>query len=116
MIDRASTTITYIPGLKLRWPIVAVLTYYPEEVIASYPELDSWASGGTDVEAIEGLKESIFSLASDIKSFKESELSHGPRRLRDILRNMTAQEKYLPTPNPVRVLARVIGAIVRLTR
>lgn len=72
-------------GLALHSPLVVTLEDYGEEIVASYPEVEAFASGMTEFDAINALKDEISSLYAELAGTSETKLGKLPKRWRRTL-------------------------------
>jgi hypothetical protein len=72
-------------GLKLAQPTGIFLDEYEEEVVASWPEVDVFATGGSPAEAILGLKGQIASLYRELIGTPDAQLGALPRSWKKVL-------------------------------
>lgn len=63
----------------LKSPVQVTIEEHAEEVIASWPELEAFASGKTVSEALSCLKKEVVSLYEDLKSADRRTLGRLPR-------------------------------------
>lgn len=72
-------------GLELLQPVPVVIEEYEEEVVASWPEVETYGSGDTISEAITELKGEIASLYRDLVSSTDEQLGRLPRGWKRVL-------------------------------
>ena len=74
----AATTIAHLGTYRLVAPLMVVLEYYLDEVVAHYPEVDAWGAGATPHDAIRALKRDIVNLYESMADDDETTLGAGP--------------------------------------
>lgn len=70
---------------RLKHPVNILMKYVGAEVLAVFPELNLWAEGENEAEAIEELKEELIDLADNLFKHDNEELSSGPRKWKQTL-------------------------------
>jgi len=86
-MNRLGHRIHALPGddYELLEPLDIILGYYPEEVVASLPELGIFGEGTSEKEALDQLKLELLDLADIVYELPESGLGPEPRQWRKIL-------------------------------
>lgn len=62
------------PGFRLRRPILVTIEEWPEEVVASLPNYDLYASASSDALALSKLKEEILTTYEELRELGEDQL------------------------------------------
>jgi hypothetical protein len=75
-----STTIADLGELRLRAPLAVLLQFYEGEVIATWPEVEAWASGESEAVAINRLKDQIVALYRELAAIPDEQLGRLPMR------------------------------------
>ena len=75
-----SASICDLGDLRLRWPILVTVEDFGVEVVATWPEVEAWASGATEAEAIDRLKDEIVALHRELTAKPDASLGRLPRR------------------------------------
>lgn len=80
------------PGYRLTAPLSVRLEEIEGGWIATLPELDLWADGISEGDAVEELKASVASLANDLLGADDSTLGPRPRRWRALLTRLAERQ------------------------
>lgn len=84
-------TICDLDRYELRYPINVCIEYTPDNIMALWPDVETWGEGSDLFEAVDSLKENICSLADDLFSSNDDELGSIPkmwkRSLKLIIKN-----------------------------
>lgn len=79
-------------GLRLRAPLVVKVEEHKDEVIATYGEVELFASGTTEAEALNNLKEEIRALYLELNETTDDELGELPSRWKRALTCIVASD------------------------
>jgi len=85
-------TITDLGDLRLRHPLIVTLEDHGDEFIASWHEVEAWAAGKTEAQAIDLLKDEVVALFREIGSMPDDQLGKLPKRWKRALRAIIADE------------------------
>jgi hypothetical protein len=80
------------PGLRQRFPIPVTIEGHEAEYVAAWHEVEAWASGETEADALNELKDQILDLYDDLVNCADGELGKLPRRWKRALLAVIEQE------------------------
>ena len=91
LLDRPTTHLSVItdlgdPGYTLLTEVTLVLEEYRDEVVARWPEVELYASGSTESEAVAGVKRQIVELSEELRTMDSRTLGRLPSSWKRILR------------------------------
>ena len=81
-----SAELSVVPGLKLRQPIPILVEESADDAVARWVESGLYGVGRNGAEAIESLREEIYTVWHDLDSAPDSELTRHARTMRAVLR------------------------------